>query len=66
MTSSAQHDQAEYVPAETLEAWKQRDPLARYEKYLTENNLWDTAVKRDIAEGYVSPDAAKRDYGYED
>jgi len=33
MRGHAQHDAAEYVPKEMLEAWKKRDPLDRYEKF---------------------------------
>src|SRR6202049_2672059 len=39
MRGHAQHDAAEYVPKEMLEAWKKRDPLDRYEKFLNENKF---------------------------
>ena len=32
----AQHDPAEYVPKEMREYWEKRDPIALYEKFLTE------------------------------
>lgn len=48
MKGHAQHDPAEYVPKEMFEYWKARDPLARYERYLTENGLWDDGVKKKI------------------
>jgi TPP-dependent pyruvate/acetoin dehydrogenase alpha subunit len=48
MRGHAQHDAAEYVPKEMLEAWKKRDPLDRYEKFLTENKLWDAKTKKEI------------------
>ncbi len=48
MKGHAQHDPAEYVPKEMFEYWKARDPLARYEKYLTENKLWDAKTKSEI------------------
>jgi TPP-dependent pyruvate/acetoin dehydrogenase alpha subunit len=48
MRGHAQHDAAEYVPRETLEAWKKRDPLDQYEKYLNENKLWDVKTKKEI------------------
>ena len=48
MTGHAQHDATEYVPREMFEYWKARDPLDRYEKYLTENRLWDEKTKADI------------------
>jgi len=48
MRGHAQHDPAEYVPKEMFEYWKARDPIARYEKYLTENKLWDVKKKGEI------------------
>jgi TPP-dependent pyruvate/acetoin dehydrogenase alpha subunit len=48
MRGHAQHDPAEYVPKEMFEYWRARDPLVRYEKYLTENELWDEKVKASI------------------
>ena len=48
MGGHAQHDGAEYVPAATREAWKQRDPLDRFEKLLTEKKLWDAKTKKEI------------------
>lgn len=50
MLGHAQHDAAEYVPKAMLEAWKQRDPLARFEKLLTEKKLWDAKTKKEIDE----------------
>ncbi|MFZ0786316.1 MAG: thiamine pyrophosphate-dependent dehydrogenase E1 component subunit alpha [Candidatus Acidiferrales bacterium] len=48
MKGHAQHDPAEYVPKEMLEYWQTQDPIARYEKYLTENKIWDAAKKSEI------------------
>jgi pyruvate dehydrogenase E1 component alpha subunit/2-oxoisovalerate dehydrogenase E1 component alpha subunit len=48
MKGHAQHDPAEYVPKPMMDFWKQQDPIARYEKYLTENKLWDAAKKSEI------------------
>jgi TPP-dependent pyruvate/acetoin dehydrogenase alpha subunit len=48
MRGHAQHDAAEYVPKETREVWKQRDPLDLYENYLTEHKLWDAKTKKKI------------------
>ena len=48
MKGHAQHDRAEYVPKEMLEYWKARDPIALYEKYLTEKKLWDKKTKAAI------------------
>ena len=48
MKGHAQHDPAEYVPKEMFEHWKARDPIALYEKYLTENKIWDAKKKSEI------------------
>jgi len=48
MKGHAQHDPAEYVPKEMFEYWKARDPIALYEKYLTENKIWDAKTKSEI------------------
>ncbi len=48
MKGHAQHDPAEYVPAEMLAYWKARDPIDRYEKYLTENRLWHAKIQAEI------------------
>ncbi len=48
MRGHAQHDAAEYVPKAMLESWKPRDPIARFEKWLTEKKLWDAAAKKEI------------------
>jgi len=48
MKGHAQHDPAEYVPPEMVEYWKARDPVHRYEKYLTESKLWDAKLKVEI------------------
>lgn len=48
MKGHAQHDPAEYVPKEMFDYWKARDPIPRYEKYLTENKIWDAAKKAEI------------------
>ncbi|HKW89342.1 MAG TPA: thiamine pyrophosphate-dependent dehydrogenase E1 component subunit alpha [Candidatus Acidoferrales bacterium] len=48
MKGHAQHDPAEYVPKEMLAYWQARDPIARYEAYLTENKLWDAKTKVDL------------------
>jgi TPP-dependent pyruvate/acetoin dehydrogenase alpha subunit len=48
MKGHAQHDPAEYVPKEMFEYWKARDPLTLYEKYLTENKIWDAKKKSEI------------------
>ncbi len=48
MRGHAQHDPAEYVPKEMFDYWKARDPITLYEKYLTENKIWDAATKSEI------------------
>jgi TPP-dependent pyruvate/acetoin dehydrogenase alpha subunit len=48
MAGHAQHDAAEYVPREMFDYWKARDPLARYENYLTETKLWEEKDKTAI------------------
>jgi TPP-dependent pyruvate/acetoin dehydrogenase alpha subunit len=48
MKGHAQHDPAEYVPKDMFDHWKARDPLALYEKYLTENKLWTPKSKSEI------------------
>jgi len=48
MKGHAQHDPAEYVPKEIFEYWKTRDPILLYEKYLTENKIWDAKTKSEI------------------
>ena len=45
MKGHAQHDPAEYVPKEMFSYWEVRDPIARYEKFLTENGIWDDKAK---------------------
>jgi TPP-dependent pyruvate/acetoin dehydrogenase alpha subunit len=48
MRGHAQHDAAEYVPKEMFAKWRKLDPLERYEKYLTENKLWDEKTRKEI------------------
>jgi len=48
MRGHAQHDAAEYVPKEMFAKWKKLDPLERYEKYLTDNKLWDEKTRKEI------------------
>jgi TPP-dependent pyruvate/acetoin dehydrogenase alpha subunit len=44
----AQHDPAEYVPREMREYWEKRDPIALYERVLTEKKLLDAKGKKEI------------------
>ena len=48
MKGHAQHDPAEYVPKEMFDYWKVRDPITRYEAFLTKHKLWDTKKKAEI------------------
>jgi TPP-dependent pyruvate/acetoin dehydrogenase alpha subunit len=62
MTGHAQHDAAEYVPREMLEYWKARDPLSRYEKYLSQHQLWNEKDKTVIHERIESELAADLEF----
>ena len=44
----AQHDPAEYVPAEQREFWEKRDPITLYEKFLINEKLLDAKGKKEI------------------
>ncbi len=44
----AQHDPAKYVPEWMLKEWEARDPIARFERYLSENRLWAEKDKKEI------------------
>jgi pyruvate dehydrogenase E1 component alpha subunit/2-oxoisovalerate dehydrogenase E1 component alpha subunit len=48
MLGHAQHDAQEYVPAEELDRWRARDPIATYERYLLEQGLATTDALRTI------------------
>ncbi|MGH9774897.1 MAG: thiamine pyrophosphate-dependent dehydrogenase E1 component subunit alpha [Candidatus Acidiferrales bacterium] len=48
MKGHAQHDAADYVPKEMIDYWHLRDPIVRFEKYLTENRLWNEKEKSAI------------------
>jgi TPP-dependent pyruvate/acetoin dehydrogenase alpha subunit len=50
MKGHAQHDPAEYVPREMFEYWRGRDPLARFEKYLSDGRFWNETDKKKIHE----------------
>jgi TPP-dependent pyruvate/acetoin dehydrogenase alpha subunit len=72
MQGHAQHDDARYVPKETLEQWAGRDPLVRFRKVLIDrgaasvNDLDDidntakdyAAAEADLALGEPMPDPA--------
>jgi TPP-dependent pyruvate/acetoin dehydrogenase alpha subunit len=44
----AQHDPAEYVPAEQRAFWEKRDPITQYEKFLFDKKLLDAKGKQEI------------------
>ena len=44
----AQHDPAEYVPAEQREYWEKRDPITLYEKFPTAEKILDAKGKKEI------------------
>lgn len=44
----AQHDPAEYVPAQQREFWEKRDPISLYEKFLVAENILDAKSKKEI------------------
>lgn len=48
MKGHAEHDAARYVPKKTLEAWKKKDPILRFEKYLTAKRLMSAKEKTEI------------------
>src|SRR5690606_35249711 len=41
----ARDDDARYRPREEVEAWRRRDPLARYRRFLERRDLWDDAAE---------------------
>jgi pyruvate dehydrogenase E1 component alpha subunit/2-oxoisovalerate dehydrogenase E1 component alpha subunit len=44
----AQHDPADYVPAEQREYWEKRDPITLYEKFLAAEKILDPKGKKEI------------------
>ena len=42
---SSADDDARYRPREEVEAWRRRDPLARYRRFLERRDLWDDAAE---------------------
>ena len=49
----AQHDPAEYVPAEQREYWEKRDPITLYEKFLIAEKILGAKGKKEI-EGKIN------------
>src|SRR5437762_4306975 len=52
MKGHAEHDDARYVPRKALEAWKKKDPIERFEKYLKTKKLM-TADEKSAIEARV-------------
>jgi TPP-dependent pyruvate/acetoin dehydrogenase alpha subunit len=48
MKGHAEHDDAKYVPRELFETWKQRDPIARFEKYLFDHGIMNHTGQQTI------------------
>ena len=44
MTGHSAHDDAGYVPPELFEYWEERDPINRFERFLTERGLTTTSA----------------------
>jgi len=44
----AQHDPADYVPAEQREYWEKRDPITLYEKFLAAEKILDAKGKKEM------------------
>ncbi|MGE5326459.1 MAG: thiamine pyrophosphate-dependent enzyme, partial [Deltaproteobacteria bacterium] len=44
----AEHDDARYVPQKQMEAWKKKDPILRFEKYLASKRLMTAKEKSEI------------------
>ena len=58
----AQHDPAEYVPKEMRGHWEARDPIALYEKFLSEEKLLDAIGKKEIDDKLDTLLAAEREF----
>jgi TPP-dependent pyruvate/acetoin dehydrogenase alpha subunit len=48
MKGHAEHDDARYVPKKTVEEWKKKDPILRFEKYLVSKHLITEREKAEI------------------
>jgi TPP-dependent pyruvate/acetoin dehydrogenase alpha subunit len=58
----AQHDAAEYVPKEMRAYWEARDPIALYEKFLSNEKILDAKGKKEVEEKINTLLAAERDF----
>ena len=48
MTGHSAHDDAGYVPAELFEFWEERDPIRKFERFLTQRGIVTAADIEDI------------------
>ena len=48
MKGHAEHDAASYVPKKTLEEWKRKDPIRRFEKHLVSKRLMTEKEKAEM------------------
>lgn len=48
MRGHAGHDPAKYMATEIIDLWTQRDPIVRFENYLTERNLLNDESKGEV------------------
>jgi TPP-dependent pyruvate/acetoin dehydrogenase alpha subunit len=58
----AQHDPAEYVPAEMKKYWEERDPIARHEKFLFKEKFLDEKGKKEMEAKIAALLAKERDF----
>ncbi|HEV8361807.1 MAG TPA: pyruvate dehydrogenase (acetyl-transferring) E1 component subunit alpha [Candidatus Thermoplasmatota archaeon] len=65
---SSSDDASRYTPKEDLEAWKAKDPILRFERYLQAKGMWDQGwadllrddIKQQIAEAIKEAEAVPR------
>jgi 2-oxoisovalerate dehydrogenase E1 component alpha subunit len=65
---SSSDDNSRYTPKEQLEAWRRKDPLVRFQRYLETKGIWDAAwaqqlqeqTKAEIAEAVKQAEATPR------
>ncbi len=55
---SSSDDAARYRDAKEFEAWKKKDPIARFQQYLKHKKLWDEAFETECVEGAKAAIAA--------
>ena len=55
---SSSDDAARYRDAKEFEAWKKKDPIARFQQYLKHKKLWNEAFETECVEGAKAEIAA--------